>query len=498
MARLGSTKVKTGCKTCKIRKVKCDETWPQCQRCQKTGRTCDGYQAPPTGSLSWDLLLRPQPSTTPARDSHELRSLAFFHQVVAPVLSGPFDPSFWTHLVAQATHHEPATRHAVLAISSFFETFSETTCVAADNPFAIQHYNRAIKRLLTEPMHDVDSVLTVCVLFICIEFLRGDKEAAINHTRHGIRLLSTKRGPSQLTPVFCYIHLFPLFFGATVTEIPLMVDGPGPGSTFQSMLEAKHSLDVIMARTVWLVRRTEGWQIGATPEEENGPTPAMFEEQRELAESYRAWDGSFARFQARQGTETKKDAASLALRIRWLTCSIWVDNCLKKGEMMYDAYREQGKSMVEMARCALALDEKAGRRKKFMFDMGFSPILHFLALKCRYLHTRVAALALLKGLACPRESLWDAVAMQAVGRKVIEVEHDIELRPEAVRVDNEFSDDEAGLPPEKDRIRGYVLLDRDDFRAKEGVSVYQRPVCLLAFGEDGGLARRHEWVTVYT
>lgn len=36
-----------GCLTCRMRKVKCDEQKPCCQRCVSTGRTCDGYTALP-------------------------------------------------------------------------------------------------------------------------------------------------------------------------------------------------------------------------------------------------------------------------------------------------------------------------------------------------------------------------------------------------------------------------------------------------------------------
>ncbi|KAB8073596.1 hypothetical protein BDV29DRAFT_175216 [Aspergillus leporis] len=44
-------KVKPGCITCKIRKVKCDdEQKPYCRRCVSTGRKCDEY-APPRPPL---------------------------------------------------------------------------------------------------------------------------------------------------------------------------------------------------------------------------------------------------------------------------------------------------------------------------------------------------------------------------------------------------------------------------------------------------------------
>ncbi|WJG35826.1 uncharacterized protein FOBCDRAFT_228081, partial [Fusarium oxysporum Fo47] len=42
--RASRPKVKTGCITCKIRHLKCDETKPKCKRCVKDKHTCDGYQ----------------------------------------------------------------------------------------------------------------------------------------------------------------------------------------------------------------------------------------------------------------------------------------------------------------------------------------------------------------------------------------------------------------------------------------------------------------------
>lgn len=43
--RASKPKVKTGCNNCKSRRVKCDETRPQCAKCVKSGRKCDGYPA---------------------------------------------------------------------------------------------------------------------------------------------------------------------------------------------------------------------------------------------------------------------------------------------------------------------------------------------------------------------------------------------------------------------------------------------------------------------
>ena len=41
------TRTRTGCQTCRDRKVKCGEEKPSCSNCQRTNHVCPGY-APPT------------------------------------------------------------------------------------------------------------------------------------------------------------------------------------------------------------------------------------------------------------------------------------------------------------------------------------------------------------------------------------------------------------------------------------------------------------------
>ena len=57
--RARNPKVRTGCKTCKQRKVKCDEQKPTCRRCATTKVRCDGYEALPK---PW--LFEPQAQTS--------------------------------------------------------------------------------------------------------------------------------------------------------------------------------------------------------------------------------------------------------------------------------------------------------------------------------------------------------------------------------------------------------------------------------------------------
>jgi len=109
----------------------------------------------------------------------ECRSFEYFRSRTAHQLSGFFDSSFWDRLLLQATHCEPALRHAVLALSSLHERFElrdETIqhplWKGSEGGFALQHYNDAIGALI-KPSHEsqqaVDVCLMSCMLFACFE-----------------------------------------------------------------------------------------------------------------------------------------------------------------------------------------------------------------------------------------------------------------------------------------------------------------------------------------
>ncbi|CAK7225860.1 hypothetical protein SBRCBS47491_006032 [Sporothrix bragantina] len=175
--RKGSKKVRSGCITCKIRKVKCDETKPYCLRCTKTGRKCDGYLDDAALAIRRQRRRRPEPglfddsavgsqgqlanalpthaATTTAASTPEIssavksssaatfksrlldrqpwetaqekRAFDFFRHTTAPCLAGDLDAVFWRVLVLQICHTEPAVWHAVLAVSSLHEVLLQSS-----------------------------------------------------------------------------------------------------------------------------------------------------------------------------------------------------------------------------------------------------------------------------------------------------------------------------------------------------------------------------------
>jgi hypothetical protein len=157
----------------RVRRVKCDEVKPTCKKCTSIGRKCSGYLTPPSSNNT------PSPSKgslTPesqlTESDLERRSFDFFCKRTVVVFSGIFDPTFWTRLVLQATHHEPAIRHAAIALGALHES-SEVGSRVKPSIFAMEQYGKAI-RYLVKPIREkqkqaVDVALMTCVLFVCFE-----------------------------------------------------------------------------------------------------------------------------------------------------------------------------------------------------------------------------------------------------------------------------------------------------------------------------------------
>jgi hypothetical protein len=191
------------------RRVKCDETRPQCNKCVRSGRQCDGYPAykrtvevavpiaPRPGSSTASILSTSSTSSTssppkskelvekPLRTvakprvstvkflsstTQRLGGLAFnaqegqyfqvFQKHTASELSGFFDSEFWTRSVLQESHSEASIRHAVVALGALYKTLEKATESPPGSPdtnsfdtvtnhynFALQQYGKALTRL---------------------------------------------------------------------------------------------------------------------------------------------------------------------------------------------------------------------------------------------------------------------------------------------------------------------------------------------------------------
>jgi hypothetical protein len=98
-----------------------------------------------------------------------------------------------------------------------------------DEQFALLHYNKAIAELaarISDPDVPVEVVLLSCILFVCLEFLRGNMHSALEHYQSGMKVILSSSshkyaiGPIRLDlirvnmlPFFCRLTLLFSIFG---------------------------------------------------------------------------------------------------------------------------------------------------------------------------------------------------------------------------------------------------------------------------------------------
>ncbi|KAF2445090.1 hypothetical protein P171DRAFT_485159 [Karstenula rhodostoma CBS 690.94] len=152
---------KTGCITCKVRRIRCDEQKPECNRCVSTGRKCDGYQPTnprrprsgsqqDTSSTSLKSLPKQLRVALPKKNDQELRSFRYFLDITAPTIAGVFEAEFWLTYIPRACHLDSTIWHAVVALGAVHEASTGTADITAQNggTFALQQINAAINHLV--------------------------------------------------------------------------------------------------------------------------------------------------------------------------------------------------------------------------------------------------------------------------------------------------------------------------------------------------------------
>lgn len=431
----------------------------------------------------------------PEMDNQGLEDFVFFRQIVAPLLGGDLGGSFWTYTVLQVAHSEPAARHAVLAITSLYRRFGDQDRQPTSEPchdgsaFALQNYNAAIRGIALKSPENLEVVLLVCTLFVCIEFLRGNVQAAISHAAHGISLLNSSQAKSETTPIFRHLSIFPRFFGASVSSFPVLADIERHADTCKGGLpEAVESLDELLSRSVRLVRMTGHSRLSALPGDR--PWQLLLRDQQNLEADLDEWWTSFNVLRA-----TGHESPSPILEMRYLVAKIWTRACLNPDEMGYDSHIDDFRRVVQIATEVRHAINVVGENK-FTFSMGFCPLLYFVVLKCRHLKLRLAALSLMELLSCQREALWDYRIMSAVGVRIIEIEHDIRITPNDVR-GWEALDESMQVPPkDSQRIRDNELEPDMHMSADGDTSMAQRKILFLLPRTGGGVEVRYDQINL--
>lgn len=224
--RIASKKSRSGCITCKARRIKCDEVHPECHNCVNGGRKCGGYSelsSLKTSNKPSRSLIGQRLSQTLGLRENETRTFDYFLKWTAPRLAGALDKDFWCVQVLQVAQSEPIVLDALLAISILYEhpqfmksfrspgdpdkstdskyqngvvnithpAFSQPP-IDEFHASALMYYNRAMKRFKDRMDKGTATPLLAmltCMLFICTEVIRDHVFGALVLFTQGIKLL---------------------------------------------------------------------------------------------------------------------------------------------------------------------------------------------------------------------------------------------------------------------------------------------------------------------
>ncbi len=417
------------------------------------------------------LLWRKCPSAIPGIGPQEQIALDHFRTRTAYKLPGVFTSDFWESIVFQASFAEPAVFHAVIALGAIHRNQSSIAAglengqrTQSNESLGLQHYNKAIRYLVgygkSRSKQATRPVLVACVVFICLELLRGRFRTARAHLQSGLKLLSemqshpSRKGwaegkcngrddtfvvppqhasvDNQLIDALTQLNIQSALFGQGVGYLQDIVPGYRSSGAdeipriFQTPGAARQHLDRLIDGVSFLSAKVK-------PSEMQYPIPEDFVQQKELLQAslarwLRSYNASLPFLDS--NLNIKSRLSLLLLRLYHTMTSIMASTCLRlTDETVFDLHTQDFADMitqaVELFRQSVDLLAPPGSTQppnlSFTLDMGYIPPLYYVGLKCRLPRLRRQAIDLLESMP-HREGVWDGEVAAYVARQVIEME----------------------------------------------------------------------------
>lgn len=375
----------------------------------------------------------------------------YFRRYTSTKLPGLFESGFWDSLVLQASDQEPAVLHAVTALGAAHKN---------DEHISLIEYNKAIQHLrksLNSSDRDTLRVcLITCLLFVCIELLRGGFKAGYAHLSNGLRILHDIQRRDGITAnneiilrsrahsvedtlieVFSRLNLQTALFGH-VSAYLLFVGETDQGSriydippAFSSMREAKKHIDSLINESHLLAQQATQLLL----EQQSFPE-TLYQNQNNL-------ETALMKFSVTLKSSQKELSKIQSWRSIFGIPTLFLYHSMAKimaatalrgvDEMIFDNHLQDFEFLLKQSSslCDAMLHEmtESFRRQvaimpghnTFTIDMGFIPPLYYTIAKCRQPNLRRMVLELLKRVP-HREGAWDAPTVIRMGNILIEFE----------------------------------------------------------------------------
>lgn len=367
MGRRGSRKSTSGCKTCKIRRIKCDETHPACHRCTSTGRKCDGYAA---------QSMR-QVSIYNNRTQAQYQAFDFFIDQVLPGMTHVVDTEFWGRFLLQASH---ADSIVWLATTSMSELVRQLQPGNADRQLALQWYTRSIHELQTRIKRQMKwSVVCsiTAILYICIECLLDNMDGVLSIYQQAMQHINGVRNDAVNTSIVPLLRHITVANGLQVS--PRSISGECMSTT-----DAQETLYGLISESHQFVCHVES-ERQFRPKHWLPPTD-LFNRRDYLLAKLQGWASATYRIH----DKTHHTLSWSCMHLAHLNYVVWVSAILDT-EMGFDEYHSIFEEMLQHAGNAI----NATSRPSFSFETRVIPSLGFVATRCRHPTIRRRAIQLL-------------------------------------------------------------------------------------------------------
>ncbi|CAG8379856.1 unnamed protein product [Penicillium salamii] len=439
-----SPRSKSGCKTCKIRRVKCGEERPSCLRCTSTGRKCDFKLEP---------IIFVNPSLSPNTGSRERRAFAYYFEFAASSIGGGLDLDFWRTVVPQVCRHEPAVWDAIISIGALFECSQkgpnlflrqvEPKDLDQNHQDVLAWYARsvsAIRRRIESGNVDAFVGLISCMLFICVEALQGDTGGAMQLFAQGVRLIMALRPMIEsgaisaskaellddtIIPIFLRLAACAL----AIDGLPLnvLLENRTPELVFESLRSARN---VIVSLAVE-IPMFEAKCIDHMLQTDSSVVPDDLLAQRNiLASKLESWYTAFA---AMTNDSNKKIASPEEIGTAALFFSyhemlyVMLGTCTSMCLTNFDAFIPNFQRIVEQSAITLRASTRPdGTQPPFTFELSVGLPLWFTSLRCRDPQIRRLSLTLLRR-APPVQGFYQCSVGTAIGERIMGLEESFQM-----------------------------------------------------------------------
>lgn len=396
----------------------------------------------------------------------ESRCLEWFECRTAKKLPGLFVLDFWNTLLLQASRNEAAVLYSVLTLSSVHmgEILNgrirrqRPDFLDEDDKFTLLNYNKAIRQLQphfsSKGRQSVRVALISCVVFICLEFLRGHFRTAETHLENGLKILeelhssvSTGSGtvillqPScepaddWIVEAFSRLHVQVMLFKQSYQYPHFILRPPGPESPlliFRSFGEAWKVLERLLHEIFHLGQRARRQIVPGSSFLK--PSPALLKSRKTIKTELVQWLSAYGlskQYLKYPMNQEYEEVAFLLLTKYHTMANIMADTCLSPDdESIFDSHTEQFRFLVNQStvnwesRASGPQHLASGQQmdmSRSVIDIGWIPPLYFTALKCRIHQVRLQAAKLIE-YSAHREGIWDSKIAACIARKVIEIE----------------------------------------------------------------------------